>query len=88
MHVYSEKDPVEIKVNDSVLSVACVFSKRKLMHAVKDLILEDCTVLKDDHALGREIIHLVEGNSSTRNNTRKQELGGQRGRLERSQDCP
>ena len=46
MHVYSEKDPVEIKVKDSVLSVACVFSKRKLMHAVKDLILEDCAVLE------------------------------------------
>jgi len=64
MHVYSEKDPVEIKVKDSVLSVACIFSKRKLMHVVKDLNLEDCIVLK-------KIIHLVEGKSSTRNITRK-----------------
>ena len=64
MHVYSEKDLVEINVKDSVLSVACVFSKRKLMHAVKDLILEDCAVLE-------EIIHLVTGESSTRNNARK-----------------
>ncbi len=47
MHVYSEKDPVEIKVKDSVLSIACVFSKRKLMHAIKDLILEDCSVLEE-----------------------------------------
>jgi len=45
MHVYSERDPVEIKVKDSVLSVACVFLYRKLMHAVKDSFLEDSTVL-------------------------------------------
>ena len=64
MHVYSEKDPFAIKVKDSVLSIAFVFSKRKLMHVVKDLILEDCAVLK-------EIIHLVEGESSTRNSARK-----------------
>jgi len=58
MHVYSEKDPVDIKVKDGVLSVACVFSKRKLMHAAKDLILEDCAVLRKDHPLGkRRIIH-------------------------------
>ena len=58
MHVYSEKDLVEIKVKDNVLSVACVFSWRKLMHAVKDLILEDCAVLVADHPLGnRRIIH-------------------------------
>ena len=46
MHVYSEKELVEIKVKDSVLSVAHVLSKRKLMHVVKDLILEDCVVLR------------------------------------------
>ena len=52
MHVYSEKDPIEIKVKDNVLSVACVFSKRKLMHVVKDLIIEDYVVLEGDHPLG------------------------------------
>lgn len=64
MHVYCKKDPVEIKVKDSVLSVSCVFSSRKLMHAVKDLILEDYVVLEG-------VFHLVEGESSTRNNARK-----------------
>ena len=64
MHFYYEKDLVEIKVKENVLSVACVFSKRKLMLVVMDLILEDCVVLE-------EIIHLVIGESSTRNNARK-----------------
>ena len=53
MHVYSEKDQVEIKAKENVLSVTYVVSKRKLMHAVKDLILEDCAVLEGDHPLGR-----------------------------------
>jgi len=64
MHVYYEKDLVEIKVKDIVLLISCVFSKRKLMHAVKDLILEDCAVLEGYHPLGK-------GESSQRNNARK-----------------
>ena len=64
MHVYSEKDLVEIKVKDSVLSVACFFSWRKLMHVVKDLILEDYTILEGDHPIGNR-------KSPTRNNARK-----------------
>ena len=40
---------------DNVLSIACVFSWRKVIHAVKGFILEDCTVLK-------RIFHLVRGN--------------------------
>ena len=37
---------MRLEFRDNVLLVACVFSKRKLMHVVKDLILEDCAVLK------------------------------------------
>jgi len=54
MHVYSEKDPVEIKFNGSVLLVACVFSWRKIMHEVKDLSLRIVQFWK-------KIINLVEG---------------------------
>jgi len=58
------KTQLRLMFKDSVLLVACVLSWIKLMHAVKDLILEDCIVLE-------EIIHLVTGESSTSNNARK-----------------
>jgi len=61
MHVYYEKESVEIKDKDNVLSVACVFLLRKLMHAVKASFLEDCTVMT---VCEIRVFHLVEGESS------------------------
>jgi len=53
------------------------------MHAVKASFLEDCEILT---LCEIRVFHLVEGESSQRNNARKYELGGQRGRLVKSQD--
>jgi len=46
MHVSSEKDPVEIKDRDIVLSFGGIFLYRKLIHAKGTRFFEDCAVLQ------------------------------------------
>jgi len=59
MHVYSEKNPVEINVQGQC-TISCMCFLTKKTHACNQgFILEDCAVLKANHPQGK-----VQGNRS------------------------